>query len=320
MNKQAQAEKMSFNTMWQKYGTLGIFVLLVVVLTILKPESILNLQSIPQILNQSSVNILLALGEFFAILIAGIDLSVGSIAALVGMIVAKMMVAGIPVMLALFLGVIFGGVFGFMNGFLVNKTGLHPFIITLGTQAIFRGVTLIISNARSVFGFPVEFITFISSRVLGIPVAVIIAVVVAIILAFFTKKTKVGRNIYALGGNKEAAWYSGVNVKLHTLLVFIISGICSSIAGIVLIGRVGAAEPAAATGFETYAIAASIIGGTSFFGGKGKISGVFVGGLIIGIINYGMTVLTVPSSYQQIVMGSLIIISVTIDRFVATKK
>lgn len=320
MNKQAQTEKMSFNTMWQKYGTLGIFVLLVVVLTILKPESILNLQSIPQILNQSSVNILLALGEFFAILIAGIDLSVGSIAALVGMIVAKMMVAGIPVMLALFLGVIFGGVFGFMNGFLVNKTGLHPFIITLGTQAIFRGVTLIISNARSVFGFPIEFITFISSRILGVPVAVIIAVIVAIILAFFTKKTKVGRNIYALGGNKEAAWYSGVNVKLHTLLVFIISGICSSIAGIVLIGRVGAAEPAAATGFETYAIAASIIGGTSFFGGKGKISGVFVGGLIIGIINYGMTVLTVPSSYQQIVMGSLIIISVTIDRFVATKK
>ncbi len=320
MNKKAHVEKMSFNMIWQKYGTLGIFILLVLVLTALKPESILNLQSIPQILNQSSVNILLALGEFFAILIAGIDLSVGSVAALVGMIVAKMMVAGVPVLLALFLGVVFGGIFGFMNGFLVNRTGLHPFIITLGTQAIFRGVTLIISGARSVFGFPVEFITTISRRIAGVPVAVIIAVVVAIILAFFTKKTKVGRNIYALGGNKEAAWYSGVNVKLHTLLVFIISGICSSIAGIVLIGRVGAAEPAAATGFETYAIAASIIGGTSFFGGKGKISGVFVGGLIIGIINYGMTVLTVPSSYQQIVMGSLIIISVTIDRFVATKK
>ncbi len=149
-----------------------------------------------------------------------------------GMIVAKMMVAGIPVILALFLGIIFGGVFGFMNGFLVNKTGLHPFIITLGTQAIFRGVTLIISNARSVFGFPVEFITFISSRVLGIPVAVIIAVVVAIILAFFTKKTKVGRNIYALGGNKEAAWYSGVNVKLHTLLVLSSQGFVQVLQGL----------------------------------------------------------------------------------------
>ena len=131
---------------------------------------------------------------------------------------------------------------------------------------------------------------------------------------------KVGRNIYALGGNKEAAWYSGINVQLHTLIVFIISGICSGIAGIVLLGRVGAAEPAAATGFETYAIAAAIIGGTSFFGGKGKITGVVIGGLIIGLINYAMTVLTVPSSYQNIVMGALIIIAVTIDRFVATQE
>ncbi len=186
MNKKAHVEKMSFNMIWQKYGTLGIFILLVLVLTALKPESILNLQSIPQILNQSSVNILLALGEFFAILIAGIDLSVGSVAALVGMIVAKMMVAGVPVLLALFLGVVFGGIFGFMNGFLVNRTGLHPFIITLGTQAIFRGVTLIISGARSVFDSG-GIITTISSRIAGVPVAVIIAVVVAIILAFYQK-------------------------------------------------------------------------------------------------------------------------------------
>jgi len=236
------------------------------------------------------------------------------------MIVAKMMVAGVPVPLAIILGLLFGAALGALNGSLVNKTGLHPFIITLGTQAIFRGATLIISNARSIFGFPVEFSKTIGYRIIGIPVAVIIAIIVAAILAFFTKKTKVGRNIYALGGNKEAAWYSGVNVNLHTLIVFIISGLCSSIAGIVLIGRVGAAEPAAATGFETYAIAAAIIGGTSFFGGKGKISGVFVGGLIIGIINYGMTVLIVPSSYQQVVMGALIIISVTIDRFIANKK
>jgi len=310
----------SFNNLWQKYGTMGIFLLLLILLTILKPQSILNFQSIPQILNQSSVNILLAVGEFFAILIAGIDLSVGSVAALVGMIVAKMMVAGVPVPLAIILGLLFGAALGALNGSLVNKTGLHPFIITLGTQAIFRGATLIISNARSIFGFPVEFSKTIGYRIIGIPVAVIIAIIVAAILAFFTKKTKVGRNIYALGGNKEAAWYSGVNVNLHTLIVFIISGLCSSIAGIVLIGRVGAAEPAAATGFETYAIAAAIIGGTSFFGGKGKISGVFVGGLIIGIINYGMTVLIVPSSYQQVVMGALIIISVTIDRFIANKK
>ena len=230
------------------------------------------------------------------------------------------MVNGTSPSVAILVGIFTGAFIGFINGILVNKTKLHPFIITLGTQSIFRGLTLIISKARSVFGFPVSFTKGISNKILGIPVPVIIALVVALLLAYFTTRCKAGRNIYALGGNKDAAWYSGVNVELHTLIVFIISGLCAGIAGIVLLGRVGAAEPAAATGFETYAIAAAIIGGTSFFGGKGKIFGVVVGGLIIGVINYGMTVLTVPSSYQQIVMGALIVISVAMDRFVANRK
>lgn len=317
MNKK---KNISFNTLWTKYGTIGIFFLLLLILAIVKPSSIFTANSIPQILNQSSVNILLAIGEFFAILIAGIDLSVGSVAALTGMVTAKLMVGGTSPMAAIFIGVLIGALLGFINGFLINSTGLHPFIITLGTQSIYRGITIIGTNARSVFGFPVSFTKGISSRILGIPVPVLVAIVVAVIFAFFTTKCKAGRNIYALGGNKEAAWYSGINVKLHTLIVHIIAGTCSGIAGVVLLGRVGAAEPAAATGFETYAIAAAIIGGTSFFGGKGKILGVVIGGLIIGLINYGMTVLTVPSSYQQIVMGALIIISVAIDRFVASKK
>ena len=143
-----------------------------------------------------------------------------------------------------------------------------------------------------------------SSSLLFLPVPVIIALVVAIFCWFFTTKCKAGRNIYALGGNEDAAWYSGVNVKLHKLIVFMISGTCAGIAGIVLLGRVGAAAPTAGTGYETYAIAASIIGGTSFMGGKGKIPGVVIGGLIIGLINYGMTALTIPSSYQKIVMGA----------------
>lgn len=313
-------KKVSFNELWQKYGTLSILALLVVLLAIIKPSSIFSATSVPQILTQSSVNILLALGEFFAILIAGIDLSIGSVAALVGMVTAKLMVGGLNPLAAVLLGILLGATLGFINGTVINKTGVHPFIITLGSQAIFRGITLIISNARSVFGFPVSFTKFISNRILGIPVPVIIALLVAAFLIYFTTRTKVGRNIYALGGNKEAAWYSGINIKLHTLIVFIISGVCSGIAGIVLLGRVGAAEPAAGTGFETYAIAAAIIGGTSFFGGKGKIFGVVIGGLIIGLINYGMTVMTVPSSYQQIVMGALIIISVTIDMLLASKK
>lgn len=312
--------KPSFGTLWQKYGTIGIFFLLLLVLIIAKPSSIFNPDSIPQILKQSAVNILLALGEFFAILIAGIDLSVGAVAGLVGMLTAKMMVAGVPLPVAIIGGILLGTLIGACNGLLVNKTGLHPFIVTLGTQNIFLGLMLVISDSRNIFGFPVSFSKTMSSSILFIPVPVVIALVAAVFCWFFTTKCKAGRNIYALGGNKEAAWYSGVNVNLHTLLVFMISGTCAGIAGIVLLGRVGAAAPTAGTGYETYAIAASIIGGTSFMGGKGKIPGVVIGGLIIGLINYGMTALTIPSSYQKIVMGALIIISVAIDHFVASKK
>lgn len=319
--KKAGNGKIGFNALWQKYGTVGILVLLFAILAAARPQHFFSLSTLTQILAQSSVNILIAMGEFFAILIAGIDLSVGSVVALVGMSTAKMMVLGVNPFLAVLLGIVLGAFLGFINGALVNVTGLHPFIITLGTQAILRGVTLIISNSSAVFGFPDSFTGALSKNLFGFfPIVALIALAVAAVLAFVTKQTKMGRNIYALGGNKESAWYSGINVNAHTLAVFIISGICSAIAGIVLLGRVGSAEPAAATGFETYAIAASIIGGTSFFGGKGKIFGVVIGGLIIGVINFGMNLLSLPSTLQQVVMGALIIGSVALDTFVAKER
>ncbi len=319
--KKTKENPLSFNQVWQKYGTVGILILLLLILAFARPEHFFSASTLTQILAQSSVNILIAMGEFFAILIAGIDLSVGSVVALVGMCTAKLMVGGMNPLLAVLIGILLGAALGFINGALVNVTGLHPFIITLGTQAILRGITLIISNSSAVFGFPGSFTRFISKNVFGIvPIVSIIALAVAVVLAFLTKRTKLGRNIYALGGNKDSAWYSGINVNSHTLVVFVISGICAGIAGIVLLGRVGSAEPAAATGFETFAIAASIIGGTSFFGGKGKIFGVVIGGFIIGVINFGMNLLSLPSTLQQVVMGALIIGSVALDTFVAKKR
>ena len=320
-SKERAKEKLTFNTLWQRFGTFGILILLLAILAVARPGHFFSVSTVTQILAQSSVNILIALGEFFAILIAGIDLSVGSVVALTGMVTAQLMVAGVHPLLSLVLGVLLGGVLGLINGVLVNRTGLHPFIITLGTQAILRGVTLIISNSSAVFGFPASFTRTISVNVLGlVPLVAIIALLTAVVLSFLTRQTKLGRNIYALGGNREAAWYAGINVKLHTLIVFMISGLCAGLAGVVLLGRVGSAEPAAATGFETYAIAAAIIGGTSFFGGKGKIFGVVIGGFIIGVINFGMNLLSLPSTLQQVVMGALIIGSVALDRFVANKK
>ena len=320
-SKERAKEKLTFNTLWQRFGTFGILILLLAILAVARPGHFFSVSTVTQILAQSSVNILIALGEFFAILIAGIDLSVGSVVALTGMVTAQLMVAGVHPLLSLVLGVLLGGVLGLINGVLVNRTGLHPFIITLGTQAILRGVTLIISNSSAVFGFPASFTRTISINVFGlVPLVAIIALLTAVVLSFLTRQTKLGRNIYALGGNREAAWYAGINVKLHTLIVFMLSGRCAGLAGVVLLGRVGSAEPAAATGFETYAIAAAIIGGTSFFGGKGKIFGVVIGGFIIGVINFGMNLLSLPSTLQQVVMGALIIGSVALDRFVANKK
>lgn len=313
--QKASLRKQRFNVFWGKYGTFCILILIALVLGILSPQYFLTANNLTQVLLQSAITILIGCGEFFTILIAGIDLSVGSTMALTGMITAKLLKSGIPIPLAILLGgILVGALLGWFNGFLVNKTGLHPFIITLGTLSIYRGITLILSDARPVFGFPQAFKDGVAGWIWKIPIPVIIALGVALILTFVTNKTKVGRNIYALGGNSQAAWFSGINIKLHTLIVFIISGIAAGIAGVVMAARLGAAEPLAGTGFETFAIASAIIGGTSFFGGKGKIVGVVMGGLIIGVISNGLNILNVPTYYQQIVMGSLIILAVALDK------
>lgn len=310
-----------FQVIWSRFGTFGILLLLVVVMGILSPKYFLQTKNMSQIILQSSITILIACGEFFAILIAGIDLSVGSILGLTGMIAGKLMMSGMNMWAAILIGgVLFGALLGCVNGFLVNKTGLHPFIITLGTQAIYRGLTLVISNARPIYGFPADFKNIIGGWVLGVPIPAIIALVYAALLGVMLRKTIMGRNIYAVGGNIETAWYSGININLHRITVFVISGISAGLAGIVMNARLGSAEPLAGTAYETQAIASVIIGGASFFGGKGNIFGVVMGGLIIGVISNGLNILNVPTYYQQIVMGSLIILAVTLDKLVSRKK
>ena len=311
----------NFALLWDKIGTLVIFILMILLTSLFAPPQFLSSGNLVQIVTQSATTMLIACGEFFAILIAGIDLSVGSVVALSGMITAKLMVSGMHPFFAVLLGSIgIGALLGAINGSLINFTKLHPFIITLGTLSIFRGLTMIISNAKPVFGFPQNFKTAFGGLIDGwLPMPVVVALIVAAVLWFITTKTSVGRNFYALGGNREAAWFSGINVRLHTLLVFILSGTCAGIAGAVMIARLGSAEPMAGSGHETYAIAAAIIGGTSFFGGKGKIPNILVGALIIGLINNALNMLSVETYYQQVVTGCLIIGAVTLDMFISRK-
>ena len=306
-----------FKGLWAKYSTLGILVLMLIVFSALAPGSFLSGSNFLRILEQSSITILLAVGEFFAILLAGIDLSVGSVMAVTGVVAGKLMVMGLPWPLAVLLGcVLLGAAIGAVNGGLINLTGLPPFVITLGTMAIFRGLTYVFSDARAVSGLPPSFTQTIGGQLFGfLAVPILVALIVSAILVFFTVKSKPGRNLYAMGGNPKAAWFAGINLKRHTLLAFTISGVCAGLAGMVNVARLGAAEPNAGTGWELFAIAAVIIGGTSFFGGEGVIWKVVIGGLIIGTINNGLNMVGVSACYQQIAVGSLIVLTVTLDRF-----
>ncbi|MDD3337696.1 MAG: D-allose ABC transporter permease [Lachnospiraceae bacterium] len=324
MSKQTQTvkPKKTFSDYWSSYSTVAILVLMLIVFSALKPSAFLSTNNFVKIIEQSSITILLACGEFFGIILGGIDLSVSSTMALSGVVCAKLMLAGWPPVLAVLVGIIlFGAVVGAINGSLINLTNLPPFIITLGTQAIFRGFTYILSDARSVSGISTGFMQFVGGKLGGVvPMPIVIALIVALILIFFTTKTRAGRNIYALGGNPSSAYYAGITTKRHQLLCFVISGVCASLAGMVNIARLGSAEPNAGTGYETYAIASVIIGGASFFGGQGVVWKVVIGGLIIGVINNGLNMVGLSSYYQQIAMGALIILAVTLDRFFGASK
>ncbi|CAB1238914.1 MAG: D-allose ABC transporter permease [Oscillospiraceae bacterium] len=316
--KTIEKKKFTFSDYWDRYSTITILAIMIVVFGILRPSSFLTTGNLIKIMEQSSITILLGLGEFFAILLGGIDLSVSSIMALSGAVTAKLMInAGFDPWMSILVGIIFFGLFvGLVNGVLVTATGLPPFIITLGTQAILRSLVYIVTDARAVSGLPASFSTSIGGKLFGaIPVPILVALIAAAVLTFFTVKCQSGRNLYALGGNTQSAWYAGITVKKHTIIAFAISGLCAALAGMVNIARLAAAEPNAGTGYETYAIEAVIIGGASFFGGIGKIPKVIIGGLIIGVINNGLNMVGVSSYYQQLAMGCLLIIAVTLDRF-----
>ncbi|MBQ9503546.1 MAG: D-allose ABC transporter permease [Lachnospiraceae bacterium] len=310
-------KKKTFNDYWSAYSTVAILLLMVIVFSILRPKAFMSVNNYVKIIEQSAIYILLACGEFYGIILGGIDLSVSSLMALSGVVCAKLMVAGLNPLLAVIIGIfLFGALVGAINGTLINITGLPPFIITLGTQSVFRGLTYVLCDARSVSGIPTGFMKAVGGKIGGaIPIPIIIALVVSAIMIFFTTQTKAGRNIYALGGNPQSAYFAGITTKQHQLVCFILSSVCASMAGMVNIARLGSAEPNAGTGYETYAIAAVIIGGTSFFGGQGTVWKVVIGAIIIGVINNGLNMVGLSSYFQQIAMGVLIVLAVTLDRF-----
>ncbi|WP_091774018.1 ABC transporter permease subunit [Piscibacillus halophilus] len=299
----------------QRLGPLLGLMAIVIVLSIMSPQ-FLDLDNLFNVLRQISIIALLAFGMTFVILTGGIDLSVGSTLALAGALTAGFMASGIDPILAVLLGVIAGAVMGAFNGVIIAKGNVAPFIATLATMTIFRGLTLVYTDGRPITGFTdsVAFDMIGKGYFFGIPVPVIMMFVIFAILLFVLKKTVFGRHVYALGGNEEASILSGVKVNRVKIWVYSLTGALSALAGIILTSRLGSAAPNAGFTYELDAIAAVVLGGTSLSGGRGWIFGTLIGALIIGVLNNGLNLLGVSSNYQQIVKGGVILLAVLLDR------
>ncbi|MGR2854912.1 ABC transporter permease [Erwinia sp. 1181_3] len=294
-------------------GTLiGLFII-VVTFSLLSPV-FWTLPNLLNILQQSSINAIIALGMTLVIISGGIDLSVGPTAALSAVLGATLMVAGVPVPLAVMATLGVGALCGVFSGTLVAYAGLQPFIVTLGGLSLFRALALIFTNGNPIFGIPMDFRNLINSTVFGVPTPIVVVVVIAVFLWVVMNKTPLGEYILAVGGNEEAARVAGVPVKRTKVTVFVISGVLASLAALILIARLGAAEPTIGNLWELDAIAAAAIGGASLMGGKGSIIGTLIGAVILGALRNGLTLLNIQAFYQLLATGLIIIIAMLIDR------
>lgn len=312
-----EKKKLDLKELIVKYKSLVGLVLLIAVVSILNP-AFLSTKNILNILRQTSVNAIIAAGMTFVILTGGIDLSVGSILAISGAVCASILVSGQNMVFAVLIAILIGGAIGCINGFVIAKGKLQPFIATLATMTVLRGLTMVFTDGKPITlgsgDLAVSFGKIGGGLIFGVPTPVVIMIVVFAVAAYILSNTKMGRYTYALGSNEEATKLSGLNTDKIKIWVYTISGILASIAGIILTSRLYSAQPTAGTGYELDAIAAVVLGGTSLTGGKGKISGTIIGALIIGVLSNALNILDVSSYYQMMVKGIVILIAVLLDR------
>ncbi|MWN05625.1 ribose ABC transporter permease [Gilliamella sp. Pas-s95] len=281
-------------------------------------DNFFTLNNFFNILQQTSINAVIAVGMTLVILTSGIDLSVGSIFALTGAITASMIGADISPFIAIFVSLTLGWLLGAFSGLIIAKGKLQAFIATLVMMLILRGVTQVytkgspISTGSNDNSELFEWVAF--GRVLGIPVPILIMTLVFIFAWYLLKYTRLGRYIYALGGNEAATRLSGINVDRVKIIVYAISGLLCALASTIEVARLSSAQPTAGTGYEMDAIAAVVLGGTSMSGGRGKIIGTLVGALILGFLNNGLNMLGVDAYYQMIVKGVVILLAVLVDK------
>ncbi|MEN3032760.1 ABC transporter permease [Chromobacterium amazonense] len=299
----------------QRLGPFIALVLVAVGLSVMSPD-FLTVNNLLNVMRQVSINALIAFGMTLVILLGGIDLSVGSILALSSVLTATLLRAGVDPLLATLLGILAGAAMGLFNGLVISKGKVAPFIATLASMTILRGLALVFSNGSPITGFDSELFSMLGGGYVAglVPVPVVWMLILFAGFWFLLKKTVFGRHVYATGGNEEAARLSGVKVDRVKLWVYTSSGAMAAMAGVVLTSRLNSAQPTAGTGYELDAIAAVVLGGTSLSGGRGWIFGTLIGALLIGVLNNGLNLLGVSSFYQQVIKGAVILLAVLLDR------
>jgi ribose transport system permease protein len=296
----------------RQLGSLAGLVAVAVVFWIFSPY-FLTVSNLLNIAEQTSINAIIAVGMTFVIIAAGIDLSVGSVVALSGVVLASALQSSVPAPLAILIGLGVGAACGLGNGLLISYGRLPPFIATLGMMSVARGAALYYTDGRPVSGFSQEFRSLATGELAQIPTPVVFMIVIYTFAYIVLNRTKLGRYTYAIGGNEEAASLSGVNTRATKTSIYAICGMLSGLAAALLTARLNSAQPIAGMMYELDAIAAVVIGGTSLMGGEGKISGTLIGALIMGMLRNGLNLLGISSFTQQIVIGSVIILAVLVD-------
>lgn len=296
----------------RQLGTFAGLVTLGLVLWAATPH-FLTTSNLLNVLEQTSLNAIVAVGMTFVIISGGIDLSVGSILACAGIALARALEAGVPAPIAIALALAVGLACGLTNGLFVTFGRLPPFIATLGMMSVARGAALMLAEGRPISGFSEGFRALATERVLMIPTPVILTAAIYAAAQFVLTQTVFGRATYAIGGNEEAARLSGVRVRFHKTAIYGVSGLMSAAAAVVLTARLDSAQPTAGTMYELDAIAATVIGGSSLLGGEGSLIGTLIGALIMGVLRNGLNLLNVSSFVQQVVIGAVIVGAVLVD-------
>ncbi len=303
------------------------YIAVVVLFTVfsITANNFFTMRSVLSLALQTSAITLMGIGVTFTIITGGIDLSIGSVVALSGTIAVMVALAGVPIWLSMIIGLLVGVASGFLNGLMITKLKLPPFIATLGMMMVARGVALTITNANA-WPAPEGFGTLGNDAIFrtgpkfpGISYPVLIMIAVAIIFSFILSKTRLGRYTYAVGSNEEAARLAGIRIHQVKIINYIFCGLLAALVGIILASRMTTSQPNSAIGYEMNAIAAAVIGGTSLMGGVGSVGGTVIGSFIIGILTVGLTMQGANYFMQQIVIGLVVIGAVTIDQLKGRK-